>query len=105
MKKTYSELTPLFASLRGSLKDTVCDHMKELGHIKFNTLRDFPFCDIIGGEFISVEISELKYSDDGDVKARSIYGKEFSVQEEGTIDGLMDLLYYIEEKRFEIVKD
>lgn len=104
MKKTYSELSPLFTALNDSLKDTICEHLKELGHIKFNTLRDFPFCDI-DGEFTSAEITELIYSDDGDVTARSIYGKDFSIQEEGTIDGLMELLYYIEEGAFEIVKD
>lgn len=104
MKKTYSELSPLFTDLNDSLKDTICEHLKELGHIKFNTLRDFPFCNI-DGEFTSAEITELIYSDDGDVTARSIYGKNFSIQEEGTIDGLMELLYYIEEGAFEIVKD
>lgn len=104
MKKTYSELSPLFTSLNDSLKDTICEHLKELGHIKFNTLRDFPFCNI-DGEFTSAEITELIYSDDGDVAARSIYGKDFSIQEEGTIDGLMELLYYIEEGAFEFVKD
>ncbi len=104
MKKTYSELSPLFTSLNDSLKDTICEYLKELGHIRFNTIRDFPFCNI-DGEFTSAEITELIYSDDGDVTARSIYGKDFSLQEEGTIDSLMELLYYIEEGAFEIVKD
>lgn len=101
MKKTYSELSPIFTTLNDSLKDSICDHMKELRHIRFNTFRDFPFI-TVDGEFYPATVVELEYND-GDVTAYDIVGQEWSIQHEGTIDGLMEMLYYIEEDAFELV--
>lgn len=88
------------------LKDDICERMKELGCIKFNFKTvDIPFmtCD---GEFKPVNVVKLihdaEYYDD--VIAIDEYGNEWSVQEEGTVDGCMDLLYYIEQEAYEVIK-
>lgn len=104
MKKTYSELSPLFTALRGSLKETICEHMKELGHIKFNPVYDFPFIGM-DGQFCSVTVTELMYSEGDAIAYDETEVNVWSISEDGTIDGLMELLYCIEEKLFEIVKD
>lgn len=105
MEKKHYGLSVKAIELNNQVKDAVCGWMKELKHIRFNTRRDFPFVDT-EGEFKSVIVEELRYDEDyfGDVTAIDDDGNEWSVQEEGTLDGCMELLYYIEEEAFEIVK-
>lgn len=105
MEKNYHELSVKAIELQSQLKDAICDWMKELEHIKFNTRRDFPFVDT-EGEFKSVVVEELKCNEDyfGDATAIDENGTEWSVQEECTLDGCLELLYYIEEEAYEIVK-
>ena len=105
MENRHEELNLQFTELNSQVKDAVCGWMKELKHIRFNTRRDFPFVDT-EGEFKSVIVEELRYDEDyyGDVSAIDEDGNEWSMQEEGTLDGCIELLYYIEEEAFEIVK-
>lgn len=101
MEKKHQELSEKVVELNGQINDAICDWMKELKHIRFNTRRDFPFVDT-EGEFKSVIVEELRYDEDyfGDVTAIDEDGNEWSVQEEGTLDGCVELLYYIEEEAF-----
>lgn len=101
MEKKHEELNNLYSKLNDKVKDAICDHMKELGHIKFNTRRDFPFVDS-EGEFKSVIVEELKFDTEyfNDVTVIDENGNEWSVQEEGTVDGCMELLYYIEAEAY-----
>lgn len=106
MEKKYSELSAKSVELNNQLKDAICGWMKELGHIGFNYKKiDFPFM-TSEGEFKSLNIVEMKYDPEyfGDVTAIDEDGTEWSVQEEGTLDGCLELLYYIEEEAYEIVK-
>lgn len=103
MEKKYVILYTKAVQLNNEVKDAICDHMKELRHIEFNTLRDFPFMDCVG-DFYSVEVKALKYIE-GDVSAISVTGREWSIQEEGTIDGCLELLFYLEEDAYKIVKE
>lgn len=101
MEKKHQELSGKAFELGGQIKDAVCERMKELGHIRFNTPRNFPFVDT-DGEFKSVIVVELKYDECyyGDVTAIDRNGNEWSVQEECTLDGCLELLYYIEEEAY-----
>lgn len=101
MEKIYQELSGKAIELGGQIKDAISERMKELGHIRFNTRRDFPFVDT-EGEFKSVIVEELRYDEDyyGDVSAIDEDGNEWSVQEECTLDGCLELLYYIEEEAY-----
>lgn len=106
MEKKHYELSSKFTELNSQVKDAVCGWMKELGHIRFNYKKiDFPFmtCD---GEFKSVNIVELKHDAEyfDDATAIDEDGTEWSIQEEGTLDGCIELLYYIEQEAYEIVK-
>lgn len=105
MEKKHFELSTKFTELNSQVKDAVCGWMKELGHIRFNTRRDFPFMNI-DGEFKSVNIVELAYNPEyfGDTVAIDDTGYYWSIQEEGTLDGCIELLYYIEQEAYEIVK-
>ena len=93
--------------LSSQVKDAICEHMKELGCIEFNHIsrKTYSFLDV-NGEFVSVNVVKLihdaEYYDDA--TAIDEYGNEWSVQEEGTVDGCMELLYYIEQEAYEIVK-
>lgn len=101
MEKKHYGLSVKSIELHGQIKDAICDWMKELGHIKFNTKRDFPFMNG-DGEFESVIVTELKHNAEyfGDATAIDENGTEWSVQEEGTLDGCLELLYYIEEETY-----
>ena len=106
MKKKHYELGMKYVELSDQVKDAICERMKELGHIKFNFKKiDFPFmtCD---GEFKPVNVVKLMHNAEyyGDATAIDEYGNEWSVQEEGTVDGCMELLYYIEQEAYEIIK-
>ena len=103
MEKNYEELSKQYGELLDKVKDAICDRMKEFGHIKFNTLRDFPFVDG-DGIFHSVVVSELKYDEEDDVTVRSLMRKEWSVQWCGTLDACIDMLYYIEKGAYEVIK-
>ena len=107
MEKNYEELNAKYMELIGQLKDAICERMKELGCIKFDFTRiDFPFmtCD---GEFKPVDVVKLRHEEeyDDDVTAIDEFGNEWSVQEEGTVDGCMELLYYIEQKAYKVIED
>lgn len=105
MDKKHYELSCQCIELSNHVNDALSNWMKELGHIRFNTRRDFPFVDT-EGEFKSVIVEELKYDEDyfGDVTAIDEDGNEWSVQEEGTLDGCMELLYYVEEKAWRFIE-
>lgn len=105
MEKIYKELSAKVTEPQGQLKDAICEQMKELGHIKFNTRRVFPFVDT-EGEFKPVVVEELRLDEEyfGDVTAIDENGNEWSIQEEGTLDGCLELLYYLEEEAYVIVK-
>ena len=106
METKHYELNVKFVELQNQVKDAICERMKELGCIKFNFKKiDFPFmtCD---GEFKPVNVVKLMHDAEyyDDVTAIDEYGNEWCVQEEGTVDGCMELLYYIEQEGYEIVK-
>lgn len=107
MEKNYGRLVDLYTCLFNQVKDMICSHMKELLHIKFNYKRmGLPFMDS-DGEFESVDVVELKYEEGfryDDVIVVDEYGNEWSVQEDSTVDGCMELLYYIEEEAYELIK-
>lgn len=106
MKKKHYELNVKAIELQNQLKDAICGQMKKLGRIKFNyKKKGFPFMNI-DGEFESVNIVELKHDAEyfDDATAIDEYGNEWSVQEQGTVDGCLELLHYIEQEAYEIVK-
>lgn len=106
MGKKHYELNVKAIELQNQLKDAICEQMKELVHIKFNyKKKDFPFMNV-DGEFESVNIVELKHDAEyfDDATAVDEYGNGWSVHEQGTVVGCLELLYYIEEEAFEIVK-
>lgn len=104
MEKIYSRLVCDYERLRDESKDAVCKRMKELGHIRFISERNFPFIDM-DGDFVSSDLVELRYEADGDVTALSKYGLQFSVQYDGTVDACLELLYYLEEGAFETIEE
>lgn len=107
MEKKHYELGVKYTELSSQVKDAICERMKELGCIEFNHIsrKTYPFLDV-NGEFVSVNVVKLihdaEYFDDA--TAIDEHGNEWSVQEEGTVDGCMELLYYIEQEAYEIVK-
>ena len=106
MEENYDELNEKYSELIGRLKGAICERMKELGCIKFNFKKiDFPLmsCD---GEFKPVNVVKLMHDAEhyDDATAIDEYGNEWSVLEEGTVEGCMELLYYIEQKAYEIIK-
>lgn len=103
MGNKYEELSKQYGELLDKVKDAVCDRMKELGHIKFNSDWNLPFVNG-DGEFHSVVVVELEYNEEDDVTARSLMRKEWSIQEEGTLDGCLEMLYYLEEGAYEVIK-
>ena len=103
MEKKYEELNKQYSELLDKAKDAICDRMKELGHIEFNTLRDFPFVNM-DGEFQSVTVDALEYNEEGDVTAYSTTGAEWYIQFECTLSGCLELLYYLEEEAYEVIK-
>lgn len=103
MEKKYAIFYPEAVQLNDKVKDAICDHMKELRHVEFNTPHDFSFMNRFG-DFYSVVVEALKYID-GDVLAISVTGREWSIQEDGTIDGCLELLFSLEEDAYKIVKE
>lgn len=108
MEKKNYELNVKFVELRNQVKDAICERMKELGCIKFNRIsrKTYPFLNV-NGEFESVNVVRLRHDAEyfDDVTAFDMYGNEWSIQEEGTVDGCMELLHYIEEEEYEVVKE
>ena len=103
-KKIYEGMVEAYTKMNDHLKDAICEQMKRLGEIRFNTKRNFPFLNI-DGEYVGVNVVGLKYDKEtGDVRAlEKINGKiigDWSVQEDGTVDGCLELLYYVEEEAF-----
>lgn len=105
MDKKHYELSCQYVELNNHVKDALSNWMKELGHIRFNTPRKFPF-EYEEGGYLSVEVSELKYDEEyfGDVTAIDTLGREWSVQEECSLSGCMELLYYVEERAWKYVE-
>lgn len=107
MEKNHDELNKKYLDLIGQLKGAICERMKELGCIKFNHIsrKTYPFLNV-DGEFESVDVVKLRYDAEyfDDTTAIDVYGNEWSVQEEGTVDGCMELLYYMEQEEYEVVK-
>ena len=107
MEKEHYELSVKYTELSCQVKDAICKRMKELGCIKFNHIsrKTYPFLNV-DGEFESVDVVKLRYDAEyfDDTTAIDVYGNEWSVQEEGTVDGCMELLYYIEQEAYEIIK-
>lgn len=104
MKKGHEEFSKEFHKLRDELIEAICERMKELGCVKLNYWRDFPFLNC-NGCYQSVEVEKLEYDDEGDVIAFDSLDNEWSLKEEGTVDGCIELLYYLEEGEYKIVKD
>ena len=108
MEEKHYELSVKYMELGSQVKDAICKRMKELGCIKFNRIsrKTYPFLNV-NGEFVSVNVVKLihdaEYFDDA--TAIDEYGNEWSVQEEGTVDGCMELLYYIEQEEYEVIKE
>ena len=108
MEKKNYDLNVKFVDLRNQVKGAICEIMKELECIKFNHLGRTSYSFISpDGEFVSPIIVELKYDTEyyDDVIAIDNCGVEWSVQEEGTVDGCMELLYYIESEEYEVIKE
>lgn len=105
MEKKHEEFNKQYNALLDNVKDAICERMKKLVHIEFNTLRDFPFMNQ-EGEFKSVEVLELEYTEEGDVDAIPLGDPEdrWSIQLEGTVDGCIELLYYLEEEAYEVIE-
>ena len=106
MDNRHYELSEKYTELNSQVKDAVCGWMKELGHIRFNYPKmDFPFENCCG-DFKTVNIVELRHDAEyfDDATAIDEDGTEWSIQEEGTLDGCIELLYYIEHEAYEIVK-
>lgn len=106
MEKKNYDLNVKFVDLRNQVKGAICERMKELGCIKFNFKKiDFPFMTCVG-ELKPVNVVKLMHDAEyyDDAIAIDEYGNEWSVQEEGTVDGCMELLYYIEQEAYEIIK-
>ena len=105
MEKIYEALRDKYKDLNDLAKDGICERMKELGHIEFNSGRSFPFT-TIDGEYDGVIVYELRYDEEtGDVIAYDETFREWSIQEDGTVDGCIELLYYIEEGAFKKVDE
>lgn len=108
MEKNHDVFSVKFVELQNQVKDAICKRMKELGCIKFNHIsrKAYPFLNV-NGEFESVKIVKVihdaEYFDDA--TAIDEYDNEWSVQEEGTLDGCMELLYYIEQEEYEVIKE
>ena len=70
----------------------------------FNTKRSFPFVNI-DGEYVRVNVIGLRYDKEtGDViaieKHNGVLLDDWSIQEDGTVDGCLEILYYVEEEAF-----
>ena len=97
MEKIYEILRGKYNELNDLAKDGICERMKELGRVEFNHGRNFPFMNV-DGEYVEVMVYEMRYDEEtGDVIAYSECFREWSIQEDGTVDGCVDLLYYLEE--------
>ena len=104
MEKIYEKMVELYTRMNDRLKDSICEQMKSLGEIRFNSKRNFPFINV-DGEYVGVNVAGLRYDQEtGDVivleKHNGVLLDDWSIQEDGTVDGCLELLYYVEEEAF-----
>lgn len=99
MENIHEEMALKWCELNDTLKDRICDLMQGLGAVRLKGAPRILFNK--AEEYKKIPVWKLEYDEDtGDVIAyeedddEGFY--ECSVQEEGTIDGCLDLLYWLE---------
>ena len=106
MENIYEEMNKQYSDLCDKAKDAICDRMKELGHVRFNfAFINVPFINS-EGDFKPANVVELRYDVEyfGDVTVTDDWGDEWSIQDEGTLDGCLELIRYLEEGAYEVIK-
>lgn len=99
MEKKYADLYVEAVQLNDKVKDAICECMKPLRYIEFNTLHEFPFKDCYGNVY-PVEVKSLRYTEEGDVAAVTKSGHEWSIQNDGLIETCLELLFYLETEAY-----
>lgn len=107
MEKIHEEMVGKWSELNDTLKDRICDLMRGLGIVRlrraprilFNKAEEYKKIPVWKLEYNEETDDVIAYEEDGD---EGFY--ECSVQEEGTIDGCLDLLWWLEQGKFEIAK-
>lgn len=107
MEKINERMLEKWRELNDTLKDRICDLMRDLGvvwlkrapQILFNKSEEYKKIPIYKLEYDEETDDVIAYEEDGD---EGFY--ECSVQEDGTIDGCLDLLYWLEEGKFTVRK-
>lgn len=107
MEKIHEEMVEKWSELNDMLKDRICDLMRGLGIVRlrraprilFNKSEEYKKIPVWKLEYNEETNDVIAYEEDGD---EGFY--ECSVQEEGTIDGCLDLLWWLEQGKFEIAK-
>ena len=107
MEKIHERMVEKWSELNDTLKDRICDLMRDLGvvwlkrvpQILFNKSEEYKKIPIYKLEYDEETDDVIAYEEDGD---EGFY--ECSVQEDGTIDGCLDLLHWLEEGKFTVRK-
>lgn len=107
MEKIHGRMVEKWSELNDTLKDRICDLMRDLGvvwlkrtpQILFNKSEEYKKIPIYKLEYDEETDDVIAYEEDGD---EGFY--ECSVQEDGTIDGCLDLLHWLEEGKFTVRK-
>lgn len=107
MEKIHERMVEKWSELNNTLKDRICDLMRDLGavwlkrapQILFNKSEEYKKIPIYKLEYDEETDDVIAYEEDGD---EGFY--ECSVQEDGTIDGCLDLLHWLEEGKFTVRK-
>ena len=107
MEKIHERMVEKWSELNDTLKDRICDLMRDLGvvwlkrapRILFNKSEEYKKIPVYKLEYDEETDDVIAYEEDGD---EGFY--ECSVQEDGTIDGCLDLLHWLEEGKFTVRK-
>lgn len=107
MEKICERMVEKWSELNNTLKDRICDLMRDLDvvwlkrapQILFNKSEEYKKIPIYKLEYDEETNDVIAYEEDGD---EGFY--ECSVREDGTIDGCLDLLHWLEEGKFTVRK-
>lgn len=107
MEKICERMVEKWSELNNTLKDRICDLMRDLDvvwlkrapQILFNKSEEYKKIPVYKLEYDEETNDVIAYEEDGD---EGFY--ECSVREDGTIDGCLDLLYWLEEGKFTVRK-
>ena len=107
MENIHEEMALKWCELNDILKDRICELMQGLGTVRLKRAPRILFNK--AEEYKKISVWKLEYDEDtGDVTAYEEDGDEgfceYSVQEEGTIDGCLDLLYWLEKGLYVVIE-